>query len=360
MGGITPEGGKETRTPHTMRRSIWMLAAACVAMAGLSWPHLSALAQEEVDVDIEALRKAAESELLTDDVMATEQPARESDGEKEKLSGDLANFFAMQICLLAVVLVLHTYTGMHIIRRGIIFCDLVLDQLAAFGIVVGIALGIKYGTPQSYLMAMGATLVGCVLLAVIRPRNRLIPQDAVIGIMYGMVLIASLLLADKLPTGDADLKNTLVGSMSWVSWKLVGVTAGAYLALLVFHYIFRKRMIHITESGENVPWRVLWDFLFFLSQGIITILIVPVAGVLLAYGFLMIPAAIGVIFTRGWRTGLLIGWTSGMAACLLGLFFSYRSDSPYGPSLLLSMGIFFMIALVARACFSGKVKGGVS
>jgi zinc/manganese transport system permease protein len=57
----------------------------------------------------------------------------------------------MQITLIAVVLVLHTYIGLHIIRRGIIFSDLVLDQLAAFGVMVGIGWGIRYGTTLSYL-----------------------------------------------------------------------------------------------------------------------------------------------------------------------------------------------------------------
>lgn len=267
---------------------------------------------------------------------------------------DLVNFFAMQISLLAVVLVLHTYIGMHIIKRGIIFCDLVLDQLAAFGVVVGIGLGVKYGTAGSYVMAMCATFIGCVLLVVVRPKSKLIPQEAVIGIMYGMALVASLLLADKLPTGGTDLKNTLVGSMSWVSWPLVGVTAGVYVALLLFHYTFRSNMIKFTESSPFVAGRAFWDFLFFLSQGIITILIVPVAGVLLAYGFLMIPAATGIMFTRKWRAGLLIGWASGMGACMFGLFFSYRTDSPYGPSLLLAMGLFFLVALFVRALRRSK------
>ena len=162
-----------------------------------------------------------------------------------------------------------------------------------------------------------------------------------------------------MPTGGTDLKNTLVGSMSWVSWKLVGVTVGVYILLLLFHYVFRKNMIRLTESDTSVAGRRLWDFLFFLSQGIITILIVPVAGVLLAYGFLMIPAAIGVMFTRKWGAGLLLGWSSGMAACLLGLFFSYRTDSPYGPSLVLAMGLFFLVALFVRA-FAPTTKGGAA
>lgn len=341
------------------RHSICMLSMACVAMAVFPWPHLSALAQEEQDMNIKALRKAALSEISSESTIAVKESAENVEQDKDHGADDRIKFFAMQICLIAVVLVLHTYTGMHIIRRGIIFCDLVLDQLAAFGIVVGIAVGIKYGTLSSYMMAMLATLVGCVLLAVIRPKNKLIPHEAVIGIMYGMALVACLLLADKLPTGGDDLKNTLVGSMSWVSWPLVAVTAGVYAVLLLFHFVFRRRIIQITEFNDSVAQRTLWDFLFFLSQGIITILIVPVAGVLLAYGFLMIPAAIGVMFTHRWKAGLFLGWSSGMAACLLGLFLSYRTDSPYGPSLVLAMGLFFLVALFLRALFP-IAKGGVS
>jgi zinc/manganese transport system permease protein len=326
-----------------------MIIAAWAAMLLWVWPHNCAGAQSGDNSGLEALRAAALADINSDiahDPNDIAQPPQIDD------SNGIFNFFAMQICLLAVVLVLHTYTGIHIIRRGIIFSDLVLDQLAAFGIVVGIALGIKYGTPASYLMAFGATLIGCILLAVIQPKNKLIPQEAVIGVMYGMALVASLLLADKLPTGSADLKNTLEGSMSWVSWPLVAITAAIYIALLIFHYIFRKTIIGYTESDKISKERRLWDFLFFLSQGIITILIVPVAGVLLAYGFLMIPAAIGVMFTKDWKKSLLAGWSCGMIACTIGIIFSYKTDSPYGPSLMLSMGTLFLAALFIHRAVS--------
>jgi len=270
------------------------------------------------------------------------------------------NFFVMQITLIAVVLVLHTYIGIHIIRRGIIFSDLVLDQLAAFGVMVGIGWGIRYGTPLSYALAMGATLIGCALLAVLRPRNRLIPQEAVIGILYGMAMVVSLLLADKMREGGASLNATLVGSMLWVSWPLVWVTIGIYAALGLLHLACRRPILRLTEDPSAWPRRAAWDFLFFVTQGIVTILIVPVAGVLLAYGFLMIPAAIGTMFSRRWIPALLIGWGTGFVACVLGVIGSYRMDSPYGPTLMLAMGVFFVLALVVStllACRKTSTPG---
>ncbi|OGV61914.1 MAG: hypothetical protein A2283_18515 [Lentisphaerae bacterium RIFOXYA12_FULL_48_11] len=260
---------------------------------------------------------------------------------------EVTNFFVMQISLIAVVLVLHTYIGLHIIRRGIIFSDLVLDQLAAFGVILGIGLGVKYGTPLSYLLALGATLIGCTLLTVLRPKNKQIPQEAVIGILYGMALVASLLVADKMHEGGVSFSATLVGSMLWVSWPLVWVTIGVYAGLGILHFICRRPIMRLTEDSTEWPHRAVWDFLFFLTQGIIAILIVPVSGVLLAYGFLMIPAAIGIMFSRQWLPALIIGWGAGFTACVLGVIVSYKMDCPYGPTLMLVMGFFFIMALVA-------------
>ena len=72
---------------------------------------------------------------------------------------EAVHFFTVQISLLAIVLVLHTYMGLHVIRRTLIFSDLVLDQLAAFGAMVGIGMAIRYGSPGSYGMSLAAVLV---------------------------------------------------------------------------------------------------------------------------------------------------------------------------------------------------------
>jgi zinc/manganese transport system permease protein len=271
--------------------------------------------------------------------------------EVAAMAPETVRFFAVQTALLAVVLVLHTYIGLHIIRRTLIFSDLVLDQLAAFGALVGIALGIEYGTFQSYFASLAAVLLGATLLALIKPSSRTIPREAVIGIMYAMALVACLLLGDKLASGEAYVTKTLAGSMLWVTWPLVAVTTVVYVLLLLFHYKFRHKFIGLAENHAGTPNERFWDFLLFTTQGIITVLIVPIAGVLLAYAFLMIPAAIAAMFTAKWAGAVIIGWAVGFVACLIGLCSSYFFDLPYGPSLVLSLGIFFISAIVIR-CFS--------
>jgi len=232
-------------------------------------------------------------------------------------------FFSVQLALIAVVLVLHTYLGLHIIRRTLVFSDLVLDQLAAFGALVAIGLGVKYGTIQAYLASLVAVIFGSALLALI---------------------------------GEAYVTKTLVGCMLWATWPLVGVTTLVYIALLVFHYSYCEKFISLTQKTPDVRHERLWDFLFFTTQGIVTVLIVPVAGVLLAYSFLMIPAAIAAMFTKGWANAVALGWSLGFVACSMGLSASYYFDLPYGPSLVLALGLFFVSAVLLRAMLSQRVR----
>ncbi len=279
--------------------------------------------------------------------------------------------FLLQISLIAVVLILHTYLGLHIIRRTLIFSDLVLDQLAALGAMVGVAIYAnyafsdnpvlarvaalcKYASPGSYVLAMAAVLFGSFLLALIKPKTRAIPREAVIGILYAMALVVSLLLTDIVRSVEPYLTTTLSGCLLWVTWPLVSVTVVIYIVLLLFHYKLRYKFIALAEEPQTLKNEKLWDFLFFTTQGIITVLIVPIAGVLLAYSFLMIPAAIAAMFTKKWAGAVLIGWSVGFVACVLGLGVSYFCNFPYGPTLVLSLGIFFVCAMILRCLLSRR------
>ncbi len=137
---------------------------------------------------------------------------------------------------------------------------------------------------------------------------------------------------------------------------MIRVTVLTYIVLIVFHYVLRHRFITLAERSGELRHEWLWDFLFFTTQGIITVLIVPIAGVLLAYSFLMIPAAIATLFTKRWGLATLIGWSLGFVACLLGLGSSYAWNLPYGPTLVLFMGLFFVGALAVKAAIRSRQR----
>ena len=62
-----------------------------------------------------------------------------------------------------------------------------------------------------------------------------------------------------------------------------------------------------------------WEFIFYATFGIVVTSSVAIAGVLLVFSFLIIPAAIGVMFADRFSRQLAIGWIAGTLASAVGL-----------------------------------------
>jgi ABC-type Mn2+/Zn2+ transport system permease subunit len=65
---------------------------------------------------------------------------------------------------------------------------------------------------------------------------------------------------------------------------------------------------------------------------------------MLVFSFLVVPAAISMLFSKRWMTKLLIGWSAGAAASLVGLYVSYKLDFPSGPAIVCFLGLFLILA----------------
>jgi zinc/manganese transport system permease protein len=179
-----------------------------------------------------------------------------------------------------------------------------------------------------------------------------VPQEAIIGIVYVVASAAGILVADKSPRGGEAIKDILVGSLLWVGWPAIGRLALVYLAVGAFHWILRRRFLTISFEpaiAEAKGWRLRWwDFLFYLSFGIVITFSVPIVGVLLVFSFLVVPAAIAFQFTR--RRGLLaiIAWMSGVVASATGLWISFHYDLPTGPVVVCVFGLLLLAAYLVR------------
>ena len=136
------------------------------------------------------------------------------------------------------------------------------------------------------------------------------------------------------------------------SYLLLKHLALPYAVLGVFHYLLRHRFLTISfhpEEAERQGWSVRWwDFLFYLSFGVVIIFSVPIGGVLMVFTFLVVPAAIAFLFTRDMRRLAGISWVSGALASLAGLGLSYRFDMPTGPMIVCTYAGLLVLAGLAR------------
>ena len=72
-------------------------------------------------------------------------------------------FFQIALVASLVLAGIHAYLGFHIVRRGVLFVDLALAQMAALGVALGVLLQVEHDEARSYLLALGMTFVGAAL-----------------------------------------------------------------------------------------------------------------------------------------------------------------------------------------------------
>jgi zinc/manganese transport system permease protein len=266
---------------------------------------------------------------------------------------DLSLFLPpLAACL--VIVAIHSYLGLHVIAREVIFVDLSLAQMAALGGAVAALAGVAPDSTTGLFYALGFTTLGAALFALTRTHGRgHVPQEAIIGIVYVVASAAAILVADRSPRGAETIKDILVGSLLWVTWPIIARLAAIYAIVGVFHFVFRKRFLTISFQPETAiakGWSVRWwDFLFYLSFGVVITFSVPVVGVLLVFSFLVVPAAIAFQFTRQIRPLSALSWLAGIMASAGGLLLSFRKDLPTTPLIVCMFGLLLLLAYLVRA-----------
>ena len=244
-------------------------------------------------------------------------------------------------CLISVVLVgIHAYLGLQVLARNIIFVDLALAQIAALGATVAFMLGHPVNSIGSYAWSLLFTLAAAVLLATTRGWSGRIPQEALIGVIYVVAAAAAFLLVDKAPQGTEHIKQVLTGNILTSGGGELLAVAPVYAAIGAALWGARARLAH--PGGGWRGW--LWDFFFYACFGVVVTSSVALAGVLLVFSFLIVPAAIGVLYADGVGRQLLIAWVTGVAASLVGLAVSYAWDLPTGSAMVCAFGAALVLA----------------
>lgn len=82
----------------------------------------------------------------------------------------------------------------------------------------------------------------------------------------------------------------------------------------------------------------MWEFLFYSTFGVVVTSSVALAGVLLVFSFLIIPATVGVMFSSSPSRQLAIGWVAGTLTSAVGLAASFAMDLPTGAAMVCAFG----------------------
>jgi zinc/manganese transport system permease protein len=247
------------------------------------------------------------------------------------------------VLITLVLVAMHGYLGTHVVKRGVIFVDIALAQMAAFGVAVSLLLGAEVGSDKAYLFGLGSTFLGAMLLSRTRTRNPRVPQEAYIGIIYVVFSAAMILILTGLPHGSEEIDHLLVGSILWVRWVVVIKTAILYAVLGGVLFAVHHRLKRVTEDPEGSRQKGMslarWDFFFYLVVGLVVTSSVQVAGVLLVFTLLVVPSVMALRLFDG--AGRQFGWILGMGTlCVVaGSALSYLLDLPTGAAIVCTFGL---------------------
>jgi zinc/manganese transport system permease protein len=137
-----------------------------------------------------------------------------------------------------------------------------------------------------------------------------------------------------------------------VQWPEVWLTGAIYLAIGVFHYVFRKRFLEISVDPKAVAARGIsvrfWDFLFYASFGFVVTRSVAIAGVLLVFCYLIVPSIGGMLFSGRIGVRLAIGWVMGVVVSMLGMYLSVLFDLPTGATIVCTFGLVLVLMALVR------------
>jgi len=242
---------------------------------------------------------------------------------------------------------IHAYLGVHVLAREVVFVDIAMAQIAALGATAAFLFGYETDMWQSYAGALAATLVGAVVLALTRSRQRRVSQEAVIGVVYAVSSAGAVLLADRAAHGAEQVRGMLVGNLLAVGPWEVGKVAILYALVGLAHWLCRRPFFLIStdpDAAYAAGWRVrLWDFLFYASFGVVVASSVRIAGVLLVFSYLIVPALAGVTLGGSIVSRLLIGWAFGTIVSVLGMVASAALDLPTGATVVCAFGLTLIV-----------------
>ena len=254
---------------------------------------------------------------------------------------------------------IHAYLGLHVVERGVIFVDLSLAQVASLGTTIASLIGFELHSSAAYWISLGFTVVGAGIFAMTRSRKSKIPQEAIIGIVYAVCAAGAVLIMDRLPEGAEHIKYILVGNLLAVTPHEVIKMAVLYSLIGVLHWLWRKPFLAISTNHNDAfstGYKVkFWDFLFYVTFGIVVTSSVAIAGVLLVFSFLIVPSVTAMLFSERVGTRLAIGWIMGTVVSLVGMYASYRIDTPTGATVVCTFGLALILMSVLKVVM-GKDK----
>ena len=232
-----------------------------------------------------------------------------------------------------IVLLTHIPLGREVLKRGIIFIDLAIAQIAGLGVIVAFQFGWDMHGAEAQFAAVLSALTGAWLLHSIEKKAGQ-HLEALIGVSFVLAATASVLLLANNPHGGEHIKELLVGQILWVDWPQI-INAAVMSVIVVFIWFFYKNKI------GNIGFYILFAISITLS--------VQLIGVYLVFTSLIVPALAAAKYQT--KPALMLAGIIGITGYLSGLIVSALFDLPSGAVIVWCLAISAIVIPVVLSSF---------
>lgn len=240
----------------------------------------------------------------------------------------------LQVALVGSLLVggVCAYLGVHVVLRRVVFVGAALAQVSSAGVGLALCAG-----RNPSVVSLILTMLGVAAFSV-RSTSRRTTQESLIGLAYAVASALAVLFVAKSAQREAHMLDVLSGNILTVTTQQVWWMAGVGAAAIAFHTLFHKQLFFCAfdaETAQASGFKVgRWDLAFFLILGVVISLAIRLAGTLMVFAFLVMPAVTALLLSQRLSLIYLVAIGSASLATVGGMLASVRWDLPSGPAIV--------------------------
>jgi ABC-type Mn2+/Zn2+ transport system permease subunit len=246
----------------------------------------------------------------------------------------------------ALVAVLCSFIGVYVVLKRIVFVGVSLAQISAAGIALAFLIGQKtlpWAGAHPLEFSMIVTLVG-VLIYSQQGQSRRIPRESAIGIGYLIGSALTVIFIARTARGIHEVEELLYGNIIAVSEHDLRVVWTVAIIAIAAHLLFYKQFLFVSydrDTAATQGYKVrLWELLFYVILGITIAVAIQAAGLLTAFGCMVIPPVIGLMVARRMFTAFAVSIVVALISSGVGFYFSLQSDVlPTSPPSIACMAV---------------------
>jgi zinc transport system permease protein len=268
----------------------------------------------------------------------------------------LGSIFAGMIC---------GFLGTFVVSQRVVFLGATLTQVSVAGVafsflhlvniegIIGSILGITisdHSFLHNFEPAFFSLLFAVIVVLIFSQtyRQKILTQDAILGIIFVVAVALRIMFIQKSPIAEvSEVESILKGDILFIGQSQFFTLGGIFLFTLLVFTIFQKQLKFVTfdadsASAHGINSR-LWLLFFYIVVGMGISLTTRFVGDVFTFAFLIIPSSIGFLLSKKVAHVFLIAVIVGAVIPPVSIFLAFKLDFSSGPAAVITSFVLFLI-----------------